>query len=138
MVEKTLNLLRMQKKYSIIWIILLGTTGVLLWKARWMLLVYTKLAYIMWYPYQMALHLIGLTSIILITALSILKINQKSYSLQILMKPVKTYNRSLYVALARKYAGWQVSQSIKMLMTFLLLAAGTLLAMLYIMQNLFR
>ena len=128
----------MQKKYSIILIILLVMTGVLLWKAKWMLLVFVKLAYITSYPYQTALHLIGLTLIILITVLSILMINQKSYSLQILMKLVKTYNKSLYVGLARKYVGWQVSESIKMLMTFLLLVAGTLFAMLYTMQNLFH
>ena len=128
----------MQKKYSIILIILLVMTGVLLWKAKWMLLVFVKLAYITSYPYQTVLHLIGLTLIILITALSTLMINQKSYSLQILMRLVKIYNKSLYVDLARKYVGWQVSESIKMLMTFLLLAAGTLFAMLYTMQNLFH
>ena len=135
MVEKTLNLLKTQKKYSIILIILLAMTGALLWRAKWMLLVFTKLVYIMWFPYPMVLHLIGLTLIILITVLSILMINQRSYSLQTLMKLVKTYNKSLYVALGRKYAGWQVSESIKMLMTLLLLMAGTLFAMLYIMHN---
>ena len=125
----------MQKKYSIILIILLATTGVLLWRAKWMLFLYAKLVYIMSYQYQMVLHLIGLTSITLITVLSILKINQKSYSLQILMKLVKTYNKNLYVALGRKYVGWQTSESIKMLMTCLLLMGGTACMMLYIMHN---
>ena len=138
MVGKTLNLLKTQKKYSIILITLLGMTGVLLWKARWTLLVFSKLAYAMLFPYQMALHLTGLTLIILITVLSTLMINQRSYSLQILMKLVKTYNKNLYVALGRKYVGWQVSETIRMLMTLLLLMAGTLFAMLYIMHSPFR
>src|SRR6056300_1096372 len=131
MVEKILNLLRTPKKSFIISIILLVMIGVLLWKAKWMLYLYMKLAYIMLFPYQMVLHLTGLLLIILITVLSILMINQRSYSLQTLMKLVKTYNKSLYVALGRRYAGWQVSESIKMLMTLLLLMAGTLFAMLY-------
>ena len=135
MVEKISNLLRTPKKFFIILIILLVMIGVLLWKAKWMLYLYMKLAYIMLFPYQMALHLTGLILIILITVLSILKINQKSYSPRILMKLVKTYNKSLYVALGRKYVGWQVSESIKMLMSLLLLTAGTLFAMLYIMHN---
>ena len=63
---------------------------------------------------------------------------QRSYSPQILMRLVKTFNKSLYVALARKYAGWQISVFIKMLMTFSLLMVATHLLMLYTTQQLYH
>ena len=136
MEEKTLNSLREQRKYSIILTILLVTTGALLWRAKWTLLAYTKLVLLTSFLFQMELLLIGSTLTILITALSILMINKKSYSPQTPMKLVKTFNKNLYVALARKYAGWQISVFIKMLMIFLLLMVETLFLMLYTIPQL--
>ena len=138
MVEKISNLLKVQKKYFIILTILSTMIGVLLWKAKWMLLVYMKLVYLMLYLYQTELLLIASILIISITVLNISKIRQKSYSLPILMKLVKTYNKNLYVGLGRKYVGWQVSEFIKMLMISLWLTGATLFLMLYTMPALFR
>ena len=138
MVEKTLNLLKAQKKSSIILITLSILTGVLLWKARWMLYLFMKLVSIMLFLYQTELHLIGSILIISITVLNISKISKRSYSPQIAMRLVRILSRSLYVVLGRKYAGWQISVFIKMLMISLLLTGVTLYLMLYTLPLLSR
>ena len=138
MVEKTLNWLKAQKKSSIILITLSILTGVLLWKVRWMLYLSMRLAYITSFLYQTELHLIGSILIISITVLSISMISRRSYSPRIAMKLVRILSRSLYVVLGRKYAGWQISVFIKMLMIFLLLMGATLYLVLYTLPLLSR
>ena len=95
MEEKTLNWLKEQKKYSIILTILLGTTTLLLWKAKWMLYLLWKLKLILWSVFQTELLLIVLILITLITALNISRTRKKLSSQSTKMKQDKIFNKTL-------------------------------------------
>ena len=118
MVGKTLNLLKAQKKYFIIWTALLAMTTLLLWKARWMLYLSWTLRSTLLSAFQTELLLIGLTLITWIVALNISMTNPKLSSRSIQMKPVRTSNRNSSDALELKYATQLALASTKMLMNF--------------------
>ena len=116
MVERILNWLKEQKKYSIILIALLVMTMWLLWKAKWMLFLLWKIKLNLLSVFQTELLLIVLILITSITASNISKIRKKLSLQSTKTKPVKTYNRNLSEGLEQKYAIHLASETSKMLM----------------------
>ena len=124
MVRKILNLLKEQKRYFIILILLLAMTIWLLWKVRWMLYLLLKLVYLLLYPYQTELQLVITILSTLTIALIISKTKKKSYSQLIKMRQEKILSKNLFEDSEQKHAIRVISEFTKTLMNFSYITAG--------------
>ena len=124
MEKRILNLLKEQKKYSIILILLSVMTMLLLWKGKWMLYLAMKLGYFLLYPYQTELQLIIIILSTLTIAWIISNQKKKSYSQLIKMRQEKILSKNLFEDSEQKRVLRVISDFTKTLMNFSYITAA--------------